>query len=689
MQINALMTRFDTQDASDSEHDDEDYEERRQRKLRENDVLLAMLGLAPSGSKPTSHEPATADPEDDDDDPEADDELAPMDDASPRKRGRPKKRTRDDSARPSEAADESRSNKKKKYDRKVKFAEDGTTKSAPLRGETFELAYVDVPALRDRARNDYVYIRDVPDIRPEDLITWSEDEEEEEDDDDEGDEEAHAAARGGSHAVTEDAEVLGIDSLGRRITKRRRNQPDVLPDGTVLTTCHQCRRKTPSAKMRCRRMRQGDQCTLMYCERCITVRYENDFNPSDVNFHCPRCLGYCNCSLCLRRSGFGDIVHKGRHRVLALTEELRKLAGQHGAESVNDRVGAILAENAALDMELPTPEKGSKANGKAVKKKSTKSDASTLGPPKRRGRPRKNPEAAPPWTPVKLDLNLSDEVAEGEVFSQLEEYTLGRLNVARRVLKLIASKQAAKPKAEPPKKAKARLVVRLHVPSRKSESAGASAVLAGAETKKKIPNYHDREKDVWVRSAADYSTSESEFGSEVDELADEDTDDDEAEDPDEAVFEEGRTQVFSRSYVKPNGIASTVASRGSSPLTSMDDGSSNASVASSPYDDQAKDLSQQASSGEEPETSTQGSVAAAFPASSLGMPQDMQQLALAVLEDPDRHAKAMHAGVLQLQDSPAFPTSSGSEAGHLAALLDPEPAAGTPVLFAESAYADL
>ncbi|SPO27784.1 related to SRP40 - serine-rich protein with a role in pre-ribosome assembly or transport [Ustilago trichophora] len=676
MQINELMTRLDAKQTSDSEHDDEDYEERRQRKLRENDVLLAMLGLAPSGSKPNPYDSATADFQDEHDH-DADDEQMQNDASASRRRGRPKRHLHDDSARPSDGVNDTRSYKKKKYDRKVKFADDGTTKMAPLPGESFDLAYVDISALRDRARNDYVFIRDVPDIRPEDLITWSEDEEEAE----EEEQEAGKANQYVSDEDPDDAGFRGYDALGRRITKRKYRQPDVLPDGTVFTSCHQCRRKTPGTKMRCHLMRQGDACKLWYCERCITIRYGIDFDPDNSNFQCPRCLGYCNCSLCLRRSGFGDVVRSGMHRVLAVTQELKRLASQKALDGVDDAIGAIVAEPAAIETEAPTPKKRGRPKGKANGKEAGDLDTPVFGPQKRRGRPPKEAKGGDNWKPDKLELNLSDEVAEGEVLSELEGYTLGRLNVARRVLKLIASKRAA---AEA---RKAKLIVRLKIPSRTLTSVeGSAAATDGGEHKRKMANYHDMEKDVWVRSAADYSTSESDVDSysEHDELAD-DVTDAEAEDVDEAVFEEGRTQVFAASYLQRTGIASTVASRGSSPLTSLDGSESNFSMASSHYDAQDKDASQEAEIQEGPEASTEANLTAILPQTSLSVPQDMQQLALAVLKDPNGASKAVHADILRLGDSPAFPTSSGSEAGQLAALLDPEPLAGTPVFYAESA----
>ncbi|CDR87245.1 uncharacterized protein SPSC_00371 [Sporisorium scitamineum] len=689
-----LKALLETEQASDADDDDEDYEQRRLRKLRANDALLAQLGLAGTSG---SQNPGTTEATDFENakDHDADEQLEQTHDAPSRGRGRPKKRGRSDSARPSESAQESRaSNKKKKYDRKVKFAEDGTTKSAPLPGETFDLAYIEIPPLRNRARNEYVFIKDVPDIRPEDLVSWSEDEEEEDADADAGEQDE----------LDSDGAIPGYDAIGRIKTRRKRYQPDMLPDGTVLTSCHQCRRKTPGLKMRCSR----GSCTLSYCERCITVRYDNmHFDPFATNFTCPRCLGFCNCSICLRRSGYGDLVQKGRKHVLAFSGQLRKLATeaeQDGPDSVKDNIGTLLAQTVALDEDESTP-KRRRANRRVIKHERLDPDTPVSGPPKRRGRLPKKREGEQVWKPIKLELDLSDQVAEGEVFSPLEEYVLGRLSVARRVLKLIAAKQqqAAGSTAAPTVDAapRPRLVVKLRIPPRTLRPIRTFAVADSiVQKKRKVPNYHDWEKDVWVRSAADLSTSESEAG----DLTDRDMQEAESEDAQEeddaqggvyageTVFEEGRRQIFAASLLQRHGTTSVASSRESSPLTSLDDASIECFATSSRYNDEASDRSDQAEdSAEEDEVdaSSRASFETAAPPSSLGVPQDMQQLALAVLEDAEGATKAVHADILRLHEPLAFPSSSGSEAGQLGALLDAQPAAGTPLLFPESAYSDL
>lgn len=657
-----LKALLEAEEASDAENDDEDYEERRRRKLRANEALLAQLGLAASGGKEDDTTMVDADAEEDDD---AEDEPTKSNDTPARGRGRPKKQVRTKPSRPTDAGPDSRSHNKA-HRKSVKFAEDGTTKSAPPRGETFVLAYIEMPTLRDRARNDFVFVRDVPEITAEDLASWSEDEEEEPDAED---------------VIDLDAILDDVDAKGRTKTKRVNFQPDVLPDGTRLSSCHQCRRKTADPKMRCHRIRQGVQCPYHYCQRCIRVRYGMDFNEDDTNFQCPRCLGYCNCTTCLRRSGFGDMVSKGRQRLVAFSDELRKLAGQDGLKSMQGRIGAILAETAALNTEEP-PAKRRKTE-RATRRDSIDPKASYPGVPKKRGRPPKKQREHLTAAEIKIELlDLPDEVAIGEVFSPLEEHALGKMAVARHVLKLVAAHEASEPvqpveqvKQTKQTKPKRKLVVKLSRPQRTFAVAAPSVQAVEREEERKVPNYHDMEKNVWVRSAADYSTSESE----VDELADAGTDeeDEDPQDRTETVFEEGCTQAFAASVPGQQNNDSAATSCESSPLTSVDESLSSASVASSKYGE-GKDASRQADVAEKSQTSTQESLATVFPQASLAMPNDMQQLALAVLGDHDEPNKAIHAG--------AFPTSSDTEAGQLGALLDAEPTSGTPVLFANSPH---
>ncbi|KAJ9479961.1 zf-4CXXC_R1 domain-containing protein [Pseudozyma hubeiensis] len=663
-----LKVLLETEQISDADDDDEDYEQRRLRKLRANDALLAQLGLAGANSfsVPAEEAYAGSDHAQDQDDGQS---PVPQRETPARGRGRPPKRGGSNSAHPSDPALETRIPKRKKYPPKVKFADDGTTKSAPPKGQIFTVAYVEISSLRNRARNDYVFIRDVPDIRPEDLVSWSEDEDEQEDD-----------------ADAEDEVVAGsVDQKEPRKGKRAR-QPDVLPDGTILSSCHQCRRKTSNLKMHCSRV----GCTLMFCQRCITIRYDDVvFNPSAQNFVCPKCLGFCNCSICLRRSGLGDLVHQTRDR-LAFSRGRQKHATTHGPDGEEAYAGDTGAERAAFANGAEPKLKKRRSYSETVRNKPSDRDLLAHGPTKRRGRPPKKREAGLAFVPVRIELDLSDEVAEGEVFSQLEEYVLGRLHVARRILKLMAAKQAAIEKAAHTDitAPNPKLIVKLRARPRASAAARTFMVAESAEDEKlagssqgtsahpvqkstKTPNYHDAERDVWVRSAADYSASESENGS---------TNEDEEDmlDVAETMFEEGRTQSFAASLLQRQDPSSAATSRGSSPLTSLDELDDTSDV-SSQFDVAANDVSREADdSGEEPDTSTQASAEVPFPSSSLGMPQHMQQLALAVLDDHDESEKLMQADVVRLEEALAFPSTSDPQVGQLGGSLHAQSSVATP-----------
>lgn len=274
---------------------------------------------------------------------------------------------------------------------------------------------------------------------------------------------------------------------------------------------------------------------------------------------------------------------------------------------------------------------------------------------------------------------------------------------SRRILKLIAAEQAAPTTAAPSVDAvpRPKLVVRLRIPPRTLSRARTFAVADGVVEKKgKISSYHDAEKD--VRSAANHSAFESDAGVLTDrDMLEENTDDareddsaQEGEDTVETLFEEGRTQVFAASLLQRHDTTSVAYGTETSPLTGLDDGSSGCSVASSRHNGSRQaeisaEEEEDDDDDDDDELSTQASFETAVTSSSLRKPQNMQQLALAVLEDADGVNKAVHADILRVHEPLAFPSSSGSEAGQLGALLDPQPVAGTPLHFPESAFSDL
>ncbi|BEJ15831.1 hypothetical protein CspHIS471_0504360 [Cutaneotrichosporon sp. HIS471] len=73
-----------------------------------------------------------------------------------------------------------------------------------------------------------------------------------------------------------------------------------LPEGT----CHQCRRRSAKAKMRCRNV--NPECKNLFCETCCKRYHYFDFDEENRSFICPVCLDKCNCKYHLERLGLGD-----------------------------------------------------------------------------------------------------------------------------------------------------------------------------------------------------------------------------------------------------------------------------------------------------------------------------------------------------------------------------------------------
>ncbi|CAL1697120.1 unnamed protein product [Somion occarium] len=107
------------------------------------------------------------------------------------------------------------------------------------------------------------------------------------------------------HSVTRrDATVNQSKAKPRK--RASQLEQTIAPNGAIPSEyCHQCRRKTQYNKMRCSAIREdGDICGLRFCERCIERRYpQMVFDSSDLEFTCPKCADYCNCTACCARRG--------------------------------------------------------------------------------------------------------------------------------------------------------------------------------------------------------------------------------------------------------------------------------------------------------------------------------------------------------------------------------------------------
>ena len=278
-------------DDSDTEDETETYEERRLRKLRANEALLAQLGLGARGSElqePSQSSTAFDIKEDE----------------------------RNDSPKPGEAVGDDNSThekpRRKQYLRKLRLAADGTTAGLPPLGMVLGVAYVDLPVLRDRARNEYCFISDVPEpILEESLSEHGDTQVTFDDDTDSVLADDPEARRGKGKRGRKPKPKPPVKPREPRVSmmlqqRRRDNAADLTWGGPVYfvqpgmddsgTSCHQCRRKTPEEKMRCSFNRDDHQCTLFFCARCLRIRYDIAADPKSTTFKCPRCEGYCNCS---------------------------------------------------------------------------------------------------------------------------------------------------------------------------------------------------------------------------------------------------------------------------------------------------------------------------------------------------------------------------------------------------------
>ncbi|KAK0489921.1 hypothetical protein EDD18DRAFT_559728 [Armillaria luteobubalina] len=81
--------------------------------------------------------------------------------------------------------------------------------------------------------------------------------------------------------------------------------------------CHQCRTRSFRLSVQC-------GCGMIYCVRCITLRYDNlEFNADAKDFVCPKCNNACTCDVCTRRRG-EEYVSTRRRAVVSPSRSPRK-----------------------------------------------------------------------------------------------------------------------------------------------------------------------------------------------------------------------------------------------------------------------------------------------------------------------------------------------------------------------------
>lgn len=332
----ALLTATKEDLDSDAESDESDaaYEARRQRKLLENQRLLAQLGLGPQGPA-EGQEPAPPSPS-----------------GSDVMLGSPSKPFKDLASPEPEKPKTKSKRRNGHWERKVlKLAEDGTTTTLPLPGTVHELAYIDVLPVRERARDDYLFIDHfairaptptpppAPVEKPRQTRASGS----------KPKETTHKEKAARAKAVKR--AQAGLTLSGKARQRRSKEEMAELDSETATSgsTCHQCRRKSLEPKMYCRQVGYiGElaamQCALQYCQGCCSVRYgigqdEADSEQWDVGnpgWTCPRCRGICNCTLCMHKADMAHHLPQSGPgvRTLTLSSLLKDKSGKMKYRSV-------------------------------------------------------------------------------------------------------------------------------------------------------------------------------------------------------------------------------------------------------------------------------------------------------------------------------------------------------------------
>lgn len=219
--LEQLLSEGDDGDLSVCSDDDDYYERKRQERLRRNAKMLAFLNEDLPPSSPQTERPP------------------------------------------------SRVQASKGRVHSFRTFKDGTTTAIPRAGQTFELAYIAIPVLRERSRSSYIHWHDpLPEA-----------------------DEGHKPTK---KAISPEP-AKGVSPGPSRGFRKGPAGDGLDGDGT---SCHQCRRKTLDEKMRCRNHENGQVCPLFYCRRCLRKRYGivDEWDPESRDWKCPRCLAYCNCS---------------------------------------------------------------------------------------------------------------------------------------------------------------------------------------------------------------------------------------------------------------------------------------------------------------------------------------------------------------------------------------------------------
>ncbi|KAK7364822.1 hypothetical protein VNO80_13565 [Phaseolus coccineus] len=126
--------------------------------------------------------------------------------------------------------------------------------------------------------------------------------------------------------------------------KLKRSNSCPVQIGTNGKSCHQCRQKKEDFAATCKNLKKGKPCPIKYCHKCLLTRYGE--NAEEVghlaDWECPKCRGFCNCSLCQKKRGeqpTGPLYRNAKESGFKSVAEMlavKKASEASGLNKVND-----------------------------------------------------------------------------------------------------------------------------------------------------------------------------------------------------------------------------------------------------------------------------------------------------------------------------------------------------------------
>lgn len=107
----------------------------------------------------------------------------------------------------------------------------------------------------------------------------------------------------------------------------------------------------------CKNLREGKQCTLMYCHKCLLNRYGE--NAEEVerldDWTCPKCKGMCNCSICMKKRGHqptGMLVQTAKATGFSSVSEMLQVKGPENVQGASPKKQAPLTKDSVASSPL-------------------------------------------------------------------------------------------------------------------------------------------------------------------------------------------------------------------------------------------------------------------------------------------------------------------------------------------------